>query len=229
MATFVLLHGAWHDSSCWDKVVSALRERGHDGVAPELPLHDPAATFEDRARPAVQALADVIGPAVVVGHSMSSAYAPLVAIQRDGALLVHLCPSLSPFPSPAGAPEKFRPELPFPPARPDGITVWDPAVATESIYGRLPEATAGELAGRLRPMAPPPDEFPLAGHPDIPTALIYASDDEFFEPAWERLMAREMLGVEPIEIAGGHFPMAEDPAGLADVLISVLDMHVETG
>ena len=24
-------------------------------------------------------------------------------------------------------------------------------------------------------------------------------------------MAREVLGVEPIEIPGGHFPMAEDP------------------
>jgi hypothetical protein len=27
-----------------------------------------------------------------------------------------------------------------------------------------------------------------------------------------------VLGVEPIEIAGGHFPMVEDPVGLAGVL-----------
>jgi pimeloyl-ACP methyl ester carboxylesterase len=26
------------------------------------------------------------------------------------------------------------------------------------------------------------------------------------------------LGVEPIEIPGGHFPMVEDPAALADLL-----------
>ena len=31
-------------------------------------------------------------------------------------------------------------------------------------------------------------------------------------------MAREVIGVEPIEIAGGHFPMVEDPEGLADLL-----------
>ena len=49
-------------------------------------------------------------------------------------------------------------------------------------------------------------------------ALVYASDDEFFEPEWERFMARELLGIEPIEIPGGHFPMAEDPEGLADLL-----------
>ena len=221
MATFVLLHGAWHDSSCWDEVIAELRERGHEAIAPELPLDDPAATFEDRARPAVEALAGAADPSVVVGHSMSSAYAPLVAATREGAVLVHLCPSLAPFPPPPGAPDRFRAELPFPAARPDGSTVWDPATALDSIYARLPDATARELAERLRPMSPPPDEFPLDGHPDVPTVLIYAADDEFFNPDWERLMAREVLGVDPIEIPGGHFPMAEDPAGLAGLLASL--------
>ena len=221
MATFVLLHGAWHDRSCWDDVIAELHQRGHEAIAPELPLDDPAATFADRARPAVEALAGAADPGVVVGHSMSSAYAPLVAATREGAVLVHLCPSLAPFPPPPGAPDRFRADLPFPPARPDGSTVWDPTTALDSIYGRLPEATARELAERLRPMSPPPDEFPLDGHPDVPTVLIYAADDEFFNPDWERLMAREVLGIEPIEIPGGHFPMAEDPAGLADLLASL--------
>ncbi|HEX5820126.1 MAG TPA: hypothetical protein VFY30_00005, partial [Solirubrobacterales bacterium] len=49
-------------------------------------------------------------------------------------------------------------------------------------------------------------------------ALIYTTEDELFEPAWERFMARELLGVEPIEIPGGHFPMAEDPEALAELL-----------
>ena len=31
-------------------------------------------------------------------------------------------------------------------------------------------------------------------------------------------MARELLGVEPIEIPGGHFPMLEDPERLAELL-----------
>jgi hypothetical protein len=39
------------------------------------------------------------------------------------------------------------------------------------------------------------------------TTLIYAADEEFFEPEWERFIARELLGAEPIEIPGGHFPM----------------------
>ena len=221
MATFVLMHGAWHDPSCWDPLAAELQEGGHEVIAPELPLDDPDAGYRERARPAVEALASVDGPAVVVGHSMSSAYAPIVANEIDGALLVHLCPSLSPFAAPPEAPTKFRPELQFPPTRPDGTTVWDPEIAIATIYARLPRPAARTLADRLRPMAPPPDDFPLAGHPEIPTALVYAAEDEFFEPAWERFMARELLHVDPIEIPGGHFPMAEDPAGLSALLSSL--------
>jgi pimeloyl-ACP methyl ester carboxylesterase len=221
MATFELLHGAWHDPSCWDLLVPELRARGHDAITPLLPLDDPGAGFSDRARPAIDALADVTGPVVIVGHSMSSAYAPLVANELDGALLVHLCPRLGPFAEPPGAPPTFRSDLAFPPARPDGTTVWDPDVAIASIYRRLPEDAARTLAERRVPMAMPPDDFPLDSHPDVPTALIYAAEDEFFEPEWERFMARELLGVEAIEIPGGHFPMIEDPAGLADVLVSL--------
>ena len=54
---------------------------------------------------------------------------------------------------------------------------------------------------------------------------IAAVDDEFFEPEWERFVAREMLGVEPIEIPGGHFPMAEDPEALAEVLDRLAREH----
>jgi pimeloyl-ACP methyl ester carboxylesterase len=223
VATFALLHGAWHDSSCWDLLIPALAERGHDAIAPELPLDDPHATYAERARPAVEALAHLTGEAIVVGHSMSSAYAPLVAAERDGALLVHLCPSLAPFAAPAEAPTRFRPTLEFPPTRSDGTTVWDPEVARASIYARLPDDMARRLSERLRPMAPPADDFPLPGHPDVPTVLVYATDDEFFEPAWERFMARELLHVEPIELAGGHFPMIEDPEGLAALLASLAE------
>jgi pimeloyl-ACP methyl ester carboxylesterase len=86
------------------------------------------------------------------------------------------------------------------------------------MYPRLAPETARGLAQRLRPMAMPPDDYPLSEHPDVPAVVIYAADDEFFEPAFERFMARELLGVDPIQIPGGHFPMAEDPEALAELL-----------
>ena len=166
----------------------------------------------------MEALSGVPDPVVVVGHSMGSAYAALTAAGRPGSLLVHLCPRLGGFVEPAGAPSPYREDFPFPPDRPDGTSVWEPDAAVAAMYGRLRPEAARDLTMNLRPKSQPPDEFPLTGPPPNPTVLIYAADDEFFEPDWERLMARELLNVEPIEIPGGHFPMAEDPEGLADLL-----------
>ncbi len=70
-------------------------------------------------------------------------------------------------------------------------------------------------------MAMPQGDYPLRAHPDNRTVLIYAADDELFEPGFETFMARELIGVEPIEIPGGHFPMAEDPDALAELLDQV--------
>ena len=218
MATFCLLHGAWHDPSCWDPLAERLAQLGHDVTTPELPLHDPAAGYERRVRPALEALEQVDGPVVVVAHSQSSALGPLVAVARPVSLLVYLCPRMGSFESPPGAPAPFRDGLRFPPTQPDGTSAWDPEAAVNAMYARLPPDTARALAERLRPMAMPPDAYPLRWHPDVPAALVYATEDEFFEPAYERFMARELLGVDPVELPGGHFPMAEDPGALAALL-----------
>jgi pimeloyl-ACP methyl ester carboxylesterase len=224
VTNFCLIHGAWHDPSCWDVVVERLAERGHRAVAPDLPLHDPEAGFKERARPALDALEDLSGPLVIVGHSQGSAYSSLAAASRPDLLLVHLCPRLGGFRPPPGAPETFRRSFRFPAERPDGTSVWDPDDAIREMYPRLAPEVARALAQRLRPMVPPPDAYPLTAHPDVPTAFIYAADDELFEPAWERFMARELVGVEPIEIPGGHFPMAEDPVSLAYLLDRLTDV-----
>jgi pimeloyl-ACP methyl ester carboxylesterase len=229
VATFCLIHGAWHDPSCWDQLAPHLQPRGHDVLTPDLPLHDPEAGFDERIRPALEPLESVDSPIVIVGHSQGTAYSALVAAAQPGSLLVHLCPRLGGFEPPPGAPNAFREGVPFPADRPDGTSVWDADVAISALYGRLPPETARALARHLRPMAMPAGEYPLRAHPDNPTALIYAADDELFEPAWERFMARELLGVEPIEIPGGHFPMVEDPDALGDLLDRLAGEHAASG
>ena len=218
MASFGLLHGAWHEPSCWEPVRERLEALGHTTTAADLPLHDPAAGYEERIRPAIEALEDADAPVVVVAHSQSSALGPLVAVARPVSLLVYLCPRMGSVEPPPGAPTAFREGIPFPSDRPDGTTAWDPEVATEVMYRRLPPERARALAQGLRPMAMPPGDYPLREHPDVPTALLYAGEDELFEPAFERFMAEELLGIDPIELHSGHFPMVEDPDGLAGLL-----------
>jgi pimeloyl-ACP methyl ester carboxylesterase len=207
VATFCLVHGAWHDAACWDALVEPLRAAGHEVVAPDMPFDDPAATFDERIAPALAAIAGFDGPVVAVGHSMGAGYAPAIAAARERALLVQLCPGLGP----------LREGFPWPPTGADGTSVWDRDAAIAALYPRLRPDDACRLADRLRPMAPP-----AGGHPRgvrrQPSAVVIALDDELFDPATERAAARERLGTDPIEIPGGHFPMVEDPKALAALL-----------
>jgi pimeloyl-ACP methyl ester carboxylesterase len=197
-----------------------LQAVGHDVVAPDLPYEDPRATYAERVAPALDALDGAGEPAVVVGHSLAAGYAPLVAATVSGARLVHLCPApTGPFAS-AGAPMRASREgFPFPPDRPDGTSVWEPGMAIAAMYPRLAPATARAVAAGLRPGSSPPDAYPLTAPPDVPTSVVYARYDEFFDPVWSRWVAREVAGVEPIELDTGHFPMLEDPDRLAAVLL----------
>src|SRR4051794_13359037 len=92
MATVCLLHGNWHDASCWDLLTRQLEPLGHRALTPDLPLHDPAARYAERARPAIEALASAEPPVVVVGHSLAAGIAPIVAAGAGAALVVYLCP-----------------------------------------------------------------------------------------------------------------------------------------
>src|SRR5690242_14239699 len=217
MAAFCLIHGHWHDGSCWSAVAATLRSRGHRVAMPDMPFDRPH-TYRERAQPASDAVAGAPPPVVVVGHSVASAEAALVAAEHDAALLVHLCPRMGEYPVPEGAPAVFRPSFRFPPRRDDGSLVWHPDDAIREMYPRLDPDAARDAAERLHPSTSPLDAYPLSEPPRVPTALIYTTDDEFFPPEWERFVARGVLHIDPIEMPGGHFPMIERPQELAELL-----------
>jgi pimeloyl-ACP methyl ester carboxylesterase len=69
-AAFVLVHGAWHGSWCWERVIRALAALGHMAVAPDLAGHGlnarfPASYFD--ARPSAALTTD---GSLVVGVSL---------------------------------------------------------------------------------------------------------------------------------------------------------------
>jgi hypothetical protein len=72
------------------------------------------------------------------------------------------------------------------------------------------------LAAKLRPRAPV--DVPTPHVRDGPTAYVVCTLDAAIRPDWQRHLARDVLGVEPIELASGHSPMLSCPRELADIL-----------
>ena len=211
---FCLVHGAWHDEACWQPLVAGCPAR----VVPVLPLDDDG-SFDDYAEVVVDCLRDRATP-VLVGHSMSSAVIPLVALKRPVRLLVYLCPAMGGFPPSPGEPPQRQAGYESPPVDTSGRSRWPRERAITQLYRRVGPELADRLAGRLRPQprAVFDQPYPLACPPDIPSAFIFSREDELFDDRWSRWIAHTLLGLEPIELPGGHFPMLERPAALADVL-----------
>jgi pimeloyl-ACP methyl ester carboxylesterase len=100
---FCLVRGAWHDEAYWQPLIRELGRRGHECVVPVLPLDDDRASFDDYAEVVIERLRDR-PPAIVVGHSMSSAVIPLAAVKRPVRLLVYVCPAMGGFAPPPEEP-----------------------------------------------------------------------------------------------------------------------------
>ena len=222
MGTFCLVHGAWHDDACWDLLVAELECRGHECVTPVLPLEDAGASYEDYAAVVVACLKGREAP-VLVGHSMSSAVIPLVAVKRRVRMLIYLCPAMGGFTPPPEAPPSQRAGYERPPVDADGRSWWPHDRAVGELYGRLDTQIAARLAARLRPQprAVFSMSYPLERPPDLRSAFVYAREDELFDDDWSRWIARRLFGVDAIELPGGHFPMLEHPATLAALLEQV--------
>jgi pimeloyl-ACP methyl ester carboxylesterase len=62
----------------------------------------------------------------------------------------------------------------------------------------------------------------LESWPDVDCRSIVCRDDHAINPAWVRTAAHERLGVEAIELDGGHSPFMTRPAELAKVLDSLV-------
>ena len=78
---------------------------------------------------------------------------------------------------------------------------------------------ARSAAGRLRFQA---RRSQTERSPEPPAGLrvesILGTEDRLVNPDWSRRVARERLGVEPVELPTGHFPMITHPELLAERL-----------
>jgi pimeloyl-ACP methyl ester carboxylesterase len=95
-----------------------------------------------------------------------------------------------------------------------------------------PGETAGEWWGKtghadaiVEVLAPGDGMFvepwPLDAWPEVPTRVLVPRGDRLFPRDFQRRVARERLGLEIDEMAGGHLPMLSRPRELAERLVKL--------
>jgi hypothetical protein len=223
---FVLVHGAYHGVWCWDRLRPELEARGHAVIAVDLPISTPGLGAADYAGVVAASMADLADP-VLVGHSMAGLVIPLVPPMRRVRRLVFLAGFL---PQPGVSSADQRATEPIdPPIAPTtaqwtdlGDDVWmvGPDTATEIFYHDASPELARWATARLRPQCYRVigEPSPLAAWPSVESRYIVSRDDHAINPDWGRMAARDRLGVDALELDGGHSPFLTRPAELADVL-----------
>jgi hypothetical protein len=227
VASYVLVHGAWHGAWVWDKLRAELAARGHDSVAPELPVSDGSATWSSYADAIQASMAELTEPPILVAHSLSGMAAPIVATRVPVDALVFvgaIVPNLH-GDHWDGAPEPAAPgTFAGIEERPDGSSVWvDLDNAIYSFYQDWDRAEAAANFRRLRPQNGSSlwaGDYPLTEWPHCRMIAIYFTEDRAIGPDYSRYVARERLGVEPLEYVGDHSPFLSQPGEFAEFLIN---------
>jgi pimeloyl-ACP methyl ester carboxylesterase len=226
----VLVHGSYHGAWCWEPLIPELEQRGHRVTAVDMPISDPSAGAGRYAEVVVDAIASLDAP-VLVGHSMSGVVIPLVAARRPVSRMLFLAAFL---PIPGRSVNEQRQAEPIDaqvaPATAEwtalGDDVWmvGPNTATEIFFHDASPEVAAWAVARLRPQCyrVMGEVSPLAIWPQVPSDYVVCRDDRATNPAWGRQAARDRLGVEAVEIDGGHSPFLTRPAELADLMDSLI-------
>lgn len=150
---------------------------------------------------------------------MGAYVAPLVAEQVPFRLLVLVNPMIPASGETAGqwwevtGQEAARSEAglgPFDRAR-DFFHDVSPQIAAEAM-------TWPERYPSQRSFAEP---WPATAWPSVPTVVLQGRDDRLFPAAFVRRLARERLGVEPVEMRGGHLLALSEPDELARQLAAL--------
>jgi pimeloyl-ACP methyl ester carboxylesterase len=225
VSTFALIHGAWHGSWCFDRLVPELAARGHESITMDLPVDDGSATFETYRDAVLDSMSGATGDAILVGHSLGAMAMPLVATERRVRATVFLCGIVPKF---GGMPWDDGGEMEEPGLyenlihHEDGSTSWpDIASATRAYFFDCRPEDAAWAFPKLRHQNSSSlwdRPYPLSEWPDCARASIACTDDVAVKIGWSRNVARTRLGIDAIEIRGSHSPFLSRPGVLADIL-----------
>jgi pimeloyl-ACP methyl ester carboxylesterase len=217
-STFVLVHGAWADGSCWRDIILPLQSQGLKVICAPIPL----TSLTDDVAALTRVLERANGPVVLAGHAYGGAV--IGAIREERVKSFVYVAALAPDGGETVAQVFYRdePHAEAPKLTPDkhGF-IWMP----DDGFGRAVAHRASMdqtsiMAAVQRPMsvqciqepAPPP------GWKAKPSWFLLAEEDRMINPKTQRFMASRM-GAKIRSSRVDHSPMYTAPDLVIDVLL----------
>jgi pimeloyl-ACP methyl ester carboxylesterase len=220
MSLFCLVHGSTQDASGWARLVPELERRGHRAACVNLPADEPEAGAARYAQTIVQTLHDSNEPPIMVAHSVSGIFLPLLPTYCPVSRMVFLAafvPEIgkSPMEQLQASPKMFWPDwIGKDPTK-------DDAVAVHYLFHECdPETAAWALTTRslMHARRVLTETCLLRSWPDTAASYILCREDRTLRPDFWREQVRKQLAIDPIELPGGHCPHVSRPGELADIL-----------
>ena len=226
MSKFCLVHGSTQNAECWDLLIPALEKFGHRILRMNLPTDKREASGMHYAEVIVKALDHVSEEVIVVAHSASGMFLPLVASIRPVRHLVYLA-AVIPQVGNSIIGQFLNTDLDM--FQPDWVAMGragkdpsqDEALAKHFLFHDCSdEITEWAMTTRILMYAQAAltEIFPLPEFPPVASSYILCTEDRTINPEWSRRTAPARLGVEAIELPGGHCPYLSRPQHLAVIL-----------
>jgi pimeloyl-ACP methyl ester carboxylesterase len=221
MASFVLVPGAGGMAWYWHRVVPLIRAAKHEAVAVDLPGEDEhagLASYVDIVVGTIAKMQDI----VLVVQSLGGFTAPLVCARAPVRMLVFVNAMI---PKPGETAGAWWGATGATEARQQAAIRCGYATEFDAATYFLHDVPQEVLrAGPKRPREEAGIVFDepcrFERWPEIPIHVVAGRDDRFFPIEFQRRIARERLGKEVEEIAGGHLLALSNPQSLAARLLA---------
>ena len=216
---YVLIPGAGGRAWYWHLVTARLAAAGAEAIAVELPADDDTKGLPDYA----QAVIDAAGTArelVVVAASMGAFTAPMVLDALQAVAVVLVNPMI---PRPGETPEAWWANTGAVEARSAHASrrgypaEFDPA--TYLLQDVPPQVLATATPKDEQSPRPFRDPCTFTSWPET-TTVITGREDRFFPLEFQKELARERLGVDPVVIPGGHLVALSRPDELTSAILA---------
>jgi pimeloyl-ACP methyl ester carboxylesterase len=214
----VLVHGAWADGSSWAKVIPLLEADGYHVVAVQIPL----TSLDDDVAATKRALADLNGPAILVGHSYGGVVITEAGVDPKVAGLVFVSAYAPDAGQSAASLGEGYPESPLSTQLvPDaaGYFTITPKGIFEDFAEDLPFLERLVLLDTQGPLAAKAFKatVSVAAWRSKPSWFVVSAKDRAIPPALERAEAAEM-NATTVTVQGGHLSLLAHPGTVARVI-----------